>query len=177
MSERGGDKLNDNTVNCRVCQRPIQAKDSVDRGVGLTCVEHAPCKDIATIERRDIKYWITESYEDISTAYFLKRAGNRKLESAFFGHLATEKAIKAIVAQETNEIPPKIHDLIRLAKKARLNLDHAQRTFLVMLNQYEIEGRYPEERQKILSKTPEYLFEEILEKASEFIQWCTQQIK
>ena len=66
MSERGGDKLNDNTVNCRVCQRPIQAKDSVDRGVGLTCVEHAPCKDIATIERRDIKYWITESYEDIS---------------------------------------------------------------------------------------------------------------
>jgi HEPN domain-containing protein len=41
-----------------------------------------------------------------------------------------------------------------------------------MLNQYEIEGRYPEERQKILSKTPEYLFDEILEKASEFIQWC-----
>ena len=164
-------------VKCRVCQKPLREKENIDRGVGPTCAKHIPYHDIAKIGRKDIKYWITESYEDISTAYFLKRAGNRKLESAFFGHLATEKAIKALVAQETEEIPPKIHDLIRLAKKAQLNLSQSQRAFLVMLNQYEIEGRYPEERQKILLKTPEHRFEEILEKASEFIQWCTQQIK
>lgn len=165
------------STKCLVCQKPLRTKESIDRGVGPTCAKHIPYKDIAKIARRDIKHWITESYEDISTAYFLKQKGNRKLESAFFAHLSTEKAIKALVSQETNEIPPKIHDLIRLARKAQLPLDQSQRAFLVMLNQYEIEGRYPDERQKILAKTPDHLFEEILEKASEFIQWCTQQIK
>ena len=46
-----------------------------------------------------------------------------------------------------------------------------------MLNGYETEGRYPAERQKILSRTTDARFGEILERASEFIQWCTQQIK
>ena len=169
--------MNNSAVKCHVCQKPLRAKESIDRGVGPTCAKHAPYKDIAKIERKDIKYWISESYEDISTAYFLKQKGNRKLESAFFGHLATEKALKALVAQETGKTPPKIHDLILLSMKAQLSLDDSQRAFLVMINQYEIEGRYPEERQKVLAKTPDYLFDEILEKASEFIQWCTQQIK
>ncbi len=51
-----------------------------------------------------------------------------------------------------------------------------QKNFLLMLAAYEIDGRYPEERQTLLSRTPVHRFDEILEKASEMIQWCTQQI-
>ena len=165
------------TIRCRVCGRPLRSKESVDRGVGPTCAKHIPYRDISKIPRENVRYWIKESYEDISTAYFLKHRGNRKLEAAFFAHLAVEKAIKSLVAQNTNEIPPKIHNLVALAKRAMLPMTADQRKFLLMLNVYEIEGRYPSERERILARTPDDLFEEILEKASEFIQWCTQHLK
>ena len=163
-------------ITCKVCSRPLLSLESVDRGVGPMCTKHIPYQDLAKIQRKHVKYWIIESYEDISTAYFLKKSGQRKLESAFFSHLATEKAIKALVAQHTDQIPPKIHDLIELSKRAELSLSEEQEQFLSMLNGYEIEGRYPVERQKLLSRTSDQRFEEILEKASEFIQWCTQKI-
>ncbi|WP_407635230.1 HEPN domain-containing protein [Kyrpidia tusciae] len=72
-----------------------------------------------------------EAYEDIPTAYFLKRAGKRKLESAFFAHLTVEKALKSLVAQNTHKVPPKIHNLVGLAKRARLHTTQDQREFLV----------------------------------------------
>ncbi|WP_169307944.1 HEPN domain-containing protein [Kyrpidia tusciae] len=167
----------DKPIRCRVCRKPLRSKESIDRGVGPTCAKHIPYKDISQIARKDVRYWIQEAYEDISTAYFLKRAGKRKLESAFFAHLAVEKAIKSLVAQNTHEVPPKIHNLVELAKRAGLHTTQDQREFLLMLNVYEIEGRYPAERAKILARTPDSRFEEILEKASGFIQWCTQRIK
>lgn len=159
-----------------MCGRPLSAQESVDRGVGPACAKHIPYKDIAKVTNPSVRYWVTEAYEDISTAYFLAHVGRKRLESAFFAHLAAEKAVKALFTQNTNDIPPKIHNLIVLAKRAGLSLDEAQQEFLSMLNVYEIEGRYPSEREKILSRTPEHRFEEILEKASEFVQWCTQRI-
>ena len=162
-------------LKCRLCQRELHAKESVDRGVGLMCAEHQSHIDMVAILDTKVRYWIQEAYEDISTAYFLMK-GNKKLESAFFAHLATEKAIKSLVTQKTHNIPPRIHDLVGLSKLAQLLLTVEQQDFLSALNGYEIEGRYPAERQKILSRTSDVQFDEILEKASGFIQWCTQQI-
>ena len=161
---------------CRVCQRDLRTQESVDRGVGPTCAKHLPHIDMTAIRDTKVRYWIQESYEDISTAYFLMK-GNKKLESAFFAHLASEKAVKSLVTQNTQSIPQKIHDLIGLSQQAQLSLSVEQQDLLSMLNGYEIEERYPVERQKILSRTTDAQFGEILEKASEFIQWCTQQIK
>ncbi|MCL6592857.1 MAG: DUF6011 domain-containing protein [Alicyclobacillus sp.] len=97
-------------VRCHICRRPLRSKESIDRGIGPTCAKHIPYKDISKIEREDVRYWIQEAYTDLATSYFLKRGG-KKLESAFFAHLAVEKAIKSLVAQNTNRVPPKIHNL------------------------------------------------------------------
>ncbi len=161
---------------CRVCGEILLSQECQDRGVGLTCVKHTPRTDVSRLENPLVQYWITEAYEDISTAYFLKRKGNKKLESAFFAHLSVEKTLKALVAQYTQYRPPKIHNLVELTRRANLEINMDQKNFLLMLAAYEIDGRYPEERQTLLSRTPVHRFDEILEKASEMIQWCTQQI-
>jgi hypothetical protein len=56
-----------------------------------------------------------------------------------------EKALKAYLAEITEEMPPKKHDLMALVKKAGLisNTTEEQRDFLRRLSIYYIETRYP----------------------------------
>jgi len=64
----------------------------------------------------------------------------------FFAHLAIEKMLKAHVTRETKDVPPRIHNLVRLAKLAQLNLDPDQFEFLREFNLYQMEGRYPDDK-------------------------------
>jgi HEPN domain-containing protein len=43
-------------------------------------------------------------------------------------------------------LPPRIHNLVRLAKLAQLNLDPDQLEFLREFNVYQMEGRYPDDK-------------------------------
>ncbi|MDI3329084.1 MAG: HEPN domain-containing protein [Alicyclobacillaceae bacterium] len=98
------------------------------------------------------------------------------LEGAFMAHLAVEKALKALVAQHTNEVPPTIHNLVTLAALAKLDLSPEQLKFLTDLSAFNIQGRYPSARGKILKTTPKEFFRELPRRSGEFIQWCTQQL-
>jgi len=60
------------------------------------------------------QYWLDLCDDDLITAKALLSAG-RFLHMGFFCHMIVEKALKAVIADKTNEIPPKIHDLPRLA--------------------------------------------------------------
>jgi len=62
----------------------------------------------------------------------------------FFAHLALEKLIKAFVYRESKDHPPKIHNLVKLANLAKLELTSEQRSLLADTNLFHIEGRYPE---------------------------------
>ena len=62
----------------------------------------------------------------------------------FFAHLAIEKALKAHVCKQTSEVPPKMHNLARLAEKAGLVLEPEQRDFLLAFDIHQLEGRYPD---------------------------------
>lgn len=46
-------------------------------------------------------------------------------------------------------VPPKIHNLITLIKQTKLELDKEQLYFLTVLNDFQIEGRYPDYKLKI----------------------------
>ncbi|WP_071549509.1 HEPN domain-containing protein [Neomoorella thermoacetica] len=54
--------------------------------------------------------------------------------TVFMCHLAIEKGLKAVIAERTGTIPPKIHDLIRLAKLAQVNLGDDKKEFIPILN-------------------------------------------
>jgi len=93
--------------------------------------------------QQQIDYWREGSKEDIEAADAL--IANRKFRQAlFFAHLATEKILKAHLAKVTGDVPPRTHDLLRLADLAGLIISDSQRIFLARLQRYCMEGRYPD---------------------------------
>lgn len=61
----------------------------------------------------------------------------------FFAHLSLEKAIKAHVTKTIQQIPPRIHNLIRLAEMARISLEPKYADFLREFGIYQLEGDIP----------------------------------
>ncbi|OPY59326.1 MAG: HEPN domain protein [Pelotomaculum sp. PtaU1.Bin035] len=58
----------------------------------------------------------------------------RYVYTVFMCHLAIEKALKALFAESTGTIPPRIHNLIKLAKITQANLNEDQTEFISIPN-------------------------------------------
>ncbi|MGM0424210.1 MAG: HEPN domain-containing protein [Thermodesulfobacteriota bacterium] len=59
----------------------------------------------------------------------------------FFAHLALEKSIKAHLCRLTEQLPPRIHNLLRLYEKSNLELNEKQKDFIAKFDRYQLEGR------------------------------------
>jgi HEPN domain-containing protein len=127
---------------------------------------------------KNVKYWFNESIESLKTAKILLK-NQRTLECAFFCHLAIEKVLKAFIANRLNVIPPKIHNLLLLAEQSGLSkeLTDEQLDFLSELNIYQLEGRYPGDRELLLKQTPTEKFTQILADTEREYLWLEQKIK
>jgi HEPN domain-containing protein len=68
----------------------------------------------------------------------------RVRHALFFSHLAVEKLLKALVVRAVADIAPRIHNLVRLAEIAGLDLSAEHRDVLADLNPFSLAGRYPE---------------------------------
>ena len=104
-----------------------------------------------------IEYWLDLADEDVSVANLLL-SGMKCLQAGFFCHLVAEKALKATIASISSTVPPKTHDLIRLAELGGVidDLSEAQSDLLEELNPLNIEARYPDHKASIASVlTPE----------------------
>jgi HEPN domain-containing protein len=99
---------------------------------------------------KQITYWREGAIEDWDVACDLVEK-NRSRHGLFFAHLSLEKALKAHVCRVTADLAPRIHNLVRLAEMAKLNLQSAQLDVLAEMNAFNIEGRYPDS----LSAAPE----------------------
>ena len=92
---------------------------------------------------KQIIFWRDGSVEDWDVARELVQHG-RTRHGLFFAHLTLEKLLKAAVVRRTNEFAPRIHNLVRLAQLAQLEITDARLDTLAEMNAYNIEGRYPE---------------------------------
>ncbi len=92
---------------------------------------------------RQVEYWLNGSQDDIEAAAVLLEK-HKVRQSLFFAHLAVEKALKAHVSKATETVPPRTHDLLRLAELAGISLEPPRRMFLARLQRYCLEGRYPD---------------------------------
>lgn len=70
----------------------------------------------------------------------------------FLAHLALEKILKAHVTRVSQDIPPRIHDLVTLAKKAQIEIGTVQNDVLETMNAYITAGRYPDEDQGVITR-------------------------
>jgi len=92
--------------------------------------------------QKQISYWRENAGEDLNVARDLI-GGAKVRHGLFFAHLAIEKALKALVCSKTSDIAPRIHNLVRLAEMADVDLEDTQRDVLAELNAFNLEGRYP----------------------------------
>lgn len=91
-----------------------------------------------------IEYWIRSSDEDWETVTSLFTTG-RYIHCLFFGHLALEKLCKALwVKNNESNIPPKIHNLVKLLQESNQDFNDEDLVFLEEFNDFQLEGRYPD---------------------------------
>jgi len=94
------------------------------------------------------QHWIEKAQYDLDTAKAMIKTG-RYLYVLFCSQQAIEKILKAIIAKRTNKHPPRIHNLVRLAELASLELNKGQDVFIKTLTRFYIKTRYPEVVKKI----------------------------
>lgn len=99
-------------------------------------------RDMVNIGKQ-IAHWQKGALEDWGVAQELVK-NNRIRHGLFFAHLALEKMLKAHICRATGELAPPIHNLVRLSAKASLDLSAGQIDLLAEVNEFNIQGRYPE---------------------------------
>jgi HEPN domain-containing protein len=119
-----------------------------------------------------IEYWKRGAEEDFAAAQSLLEKVHLR-HCLFFAHLAIEKMLKAHVTRKTDDVPPRIHNLIRLVDITGLKLDVEQKDFLREFGVYQLEGRYPDSEQLPLNVA---LASEELAKAREILKWLKNQL-
>ena len=118
-------------------------------------------------------YWLAQVDYDIATAEQMLHAG-RYVYVIFMSHMALEKALKALVTEETQKLPPRTHNLIDLAQRAHVVLSQEQQDFLGKLNNTSVVVRYPDDLAAMVSQYPEAIAQDYLERTKELILWVRQ---
>lgn len=121
---------------------------------------------------RQVAYWRDGAREDWAVAQDLIAQG-RVRHALFFAHLALEKALKAHVCRQTNDLAPRMHNLVRLAETGVVPLSQDYEDVLAEMNAFNLEGRYPD-----LLMPPPSLAEAqaYLERAEEVLVWLLRQL-
>jgi HEPN domain-containing protein len=123
-----------------------------------------------------IQFWLEGAAHDLDAAESLLAAGKYDW-CLFLGHLVLEKTLKAILVQkESEKIPPKTHNLVKLAEKVSLELSDDQKIFLDEVNDFNLEIRYPDYKKAFyLHCSIEYTTERF-NKIKEIYQWLRSRI-
>lgn len=123
-------------------------------------------------------YWLELCDDDLMTAKALLDA-KRLLHMGFFCHMIAEKAIKAVIADVTNEVPPKIHNLIKLADFCGVinDLSDEQLRLLDDLKPLQIEARYPEYKTAIKETLTFERCKRLLIETEEFLCWIKKRLE
>ena len=123
-----------------------------------------------------IKYWVDSSDDDYDTMIDMYNS-KRYSWSLFIGHLMIEKLLKAFYVHIKSDYPPYIHNLLRLAEKADLEIDNDKKEQLVTVTAFNINAQYDDYKMSFKQRcTPDFTTEWI-EKLKELRKWIKQLIK
>jgi len=98
-----------------------------------------------------IQFWLDSSDKDFKTMEHLYSAGDY-MWSLFIGHLVIEKLLKAYYIRKKDENYPMIHNLLRIAENAGLDLNEEQQTFFSTVTGFNINARYDDYKQSFYRK-------------------------
>ena len=123
-----------------------------------------------------IKYWLKSAKHDLATAEDLFE--NKRYDWCLFvAHLVIEKTLKALwVRDNGNNIPPKVHNLLKLTESININLSDEQKIFLMNINDFNIEARYPDYKFSFHKKCTRKFTNETFNEIKVLYKWLLKQI-
>lgn len=92
-------------------------------------------------QKEIVNYWISEAEESLGVARHLFEKEDYSY-ALFFGHLAIEIIIKAILAQRLEQQIPRSHNLLRLAQEADIDITDELKLSLIRITTFNLESRY-----------------------------------
>ena len=121
------------------------------------------------------EYWIQSASHDLDVAETLFQTGKYDW-CLFIGHLVLEKILKGLYSKKTGELPPRLHDLVRLADIAGIELDDNTLEFLDSVNSFNISTRYPDEKLKFHKVCTAEFTQETFSRIKEIYLWLLKRI-
>lgn len=93
----------------------------------------------------------------------------------YLGQLTLEKLLKGLVTKATNEAPPFIHDLVKLASLAQIDLSEAQRNDFHEISTFHVKARYEDIKSALYKKATKTFAETYTLKIKEYVVWLKKQ--
>lgn len=121
-----------------------------------------------------VEFWKTTAKEDWETAEALF-ALNRYSHALFFCHLALEKILKGLVYAKAKAHPLPIHQLVKLAKQAKLSLTPTQEQHLEEITSWNIEARYDGYKREFYQKATKEFTTQWMSVARDLFVWIKNQ--
>jgi len=120
--------------------------------------------------------WIEQAEYDLAAAGDMLKAG-RLYYVLFCCQQAAEKMLKAIYVRKLNNVPPRTHQLVRIAEETKLELSEEHKNFLRELSAYYIQSRYPDEMENTEDDVSVDLAAQVLRCTEELIKWLRSTIQ
>ncbi len=121
-----------------------------------------------------IRYWVESAEHDYPVMESLFDAGHYAW-ALFIGHLVVEKLLKAHHVKHNPAPCPYTHNLLKLAEGAGLDLNEDARNFLIEMNAFNINSRYPDLKHRFYKVATLDFTQDYIIKIREFRQWILQQ--
>ena len=124
-----------------------------------------------------IKYWLELAHYDFDSAQVMLNGG-KYIYVGFMCHQTIEKALKAYYTGYHKDIPPYIHNLIRLSELTDLLsvYDDKQRKTVLSLNPLNIEARYPIQKKELEALLTNAYCEKLIEDTEGLLEWIENKL-
>ncbi len=129
------------------------------------------------IKQDYINFWI-EQAEDDWTAVDTLFKGRNYLQSLFFANLVIEKLCKSLWIKHNQEnVPPRTHNLILLLSSTPIELIDDRSEFMLSLNRFQLEGRYPDYLTKMHDICNEQFTTSMLNSTNQLRLWLLEKLQ
>lgn len=124
-----------------------------------------------------INFWIEQASDDWSAVDTLFK-GRNYLQCLFFAHLVIEKLCKSLwIKYKQENAPPRTHNLIHLLSTTPIELSEDVSEFMLSLNRFQLEGRYPDYLTKMHGICDEQFTLSILDSTNKLRLWLIERMQ
>lgn len=123
-----------------------------------------------------VQYWIESAEEDFQAMINLFETGHN-VWALFVGHLAIEKLLKAYYVKTVDKDIPWIHNLLKIAESAHLELSYEQRVLLDEITTFNTRARYPDYKKSFYKKASKEFTADYVGKVKGLREWLIEKLK